>query len=419
MDTPEKRNSEELRSLPERHGAYTVGMLESLKEIEPLSTADALSELTMEIVPFNERLTNYVSQRLGIADDVKSVKKALRQSGNEKGLGFSSANLSQWITKEKWEVYVSPRSIFKLCLAMSLDLAESQRFCFECLYQNWLNYRVAEEAIYIFFIGCQSIFGNETYAKAIETLEWFQSEIAAKADSSRRLAHEEGSAAGYTRLLGGKIRGLSESSFSSQDSAIEAFRTFLRSNSRLFTGIQRSAAETYDLYFREGGIGIRPLTEMYKDKYGLTLPETSYLDNAYVQEDSQRKRLLWGTMNRRAWLEDNERDLDVLQDREIRTEEHAIGRMRENGIPRGNMVALLFFHFCFENDAQMANGALKEALFDSFYQRTNIVLTDECGMMPLHPRKPLDGLFLRSIARSGSKHPIEYLNQVLTEFYSM
>ena len=185
------------------------------------------------------------------------------------------------------------------------------------------------------------------------------------------------------------------------------------------TGIQRSAVETYDLYFKEGGIGIRPLIDMYKEKYGLTLPETSYLDNAYVQEDSQRKRLLWGTMNRRAWLEENERDLDVLQDREIRTEEHAVGRMRENGIPRGNMVALLFFHFCFENDAQMTNGALKEALFDSFYQRTNTVLTDECGMMPLHPRKPLDGLFLRSIARSGNKHPIEYLNQVLMEFYSM
>ena len=327
--------------------------------------------------------------------------------------------MSQWITKEKWEVYVSPRSIFKLCLAMGLDLAESQRFCFECLYQNWLNYRVAEEAISIFFISCQNIFGNETYAKAIEIFEWYQSEIASKSSASQSSTNEGESAAGYTRLLGGKIRGLSETSFENQDGALEAFRSFLRSNQRLFTGIQRSAVETYDLYFKDGGIGIRPLVEMYREKYGLTLPETSYLDNAYVQEDAQRKRLLWGTVNRRAWLEDNERDLDVLQDREIRTEEHAVGRMRENGIPRGNMLALLFFHFCFENDGQMSNGAMKEALFDSFYQRTNIVLTDECGMMPLHPRKPLDGLFLRSIARSGNRHPIEYLNQVLTEFYSM
>lgn len=78
MDTPESKNSEELRSLPEKHGAYTVGMLESLREIEPLSTTDALSELTMEIFPFNERLTAFVSQRFGVADDVKSVKKALR-----------------------------------------------------------------------------------------------------------------------------------------------------------------------------------------------------------------------------------------------------------------------------------------------------------------------------------------------------
>ena len=419
MTTPESKNSEELRSLPNLHGAYTVELLARLKEIAPLPTAKALKELTMEIVPFNERLTSYASLKFEIDDDIKAVKKALRQSGKDKGLGFSSSNLSQWITKEKWEVYVSPRSIFKLCLAMDLDLAESQRFCYECLYQSWLNYRVAEEAIYIFFIGCHDIFGDETYAKAIETLEWYRSEFQSNENQSQEKHLQEGSAAGYTRLLGGKIRGLSESGFSDQDQAIEAFRAFLKSNNRLFTGIQRSAAETYDLYFKEGGIGIRSLVEMYKEKYGLTLPETSYLDNAYVQEDSQRKRLLWGTINRKAWLEENERDLDILQDREIRTEEHAVGRMRENGIPRGNMVALLFFHFCFENDSHMTNGTLKEALFDSFYQRTNIVLTDECGMMPLHPRKPLDGLFLRSIARSGNRHPIEYLNQVLSEFYSM
>ena len=29
MDTPESKNSEELQSLPEKHGAYTVGMLEA------------------------------------------------------------------------------------------------------------------------------------------------------------------------------------------------------------------------------------------------------------------------------------------------------------------------------------------------------------------------------------------------------
>ncbi len=419
MITPEDKNLEELRLLPKKHGAYTVEMLESLKDIEPLSTIDALNELTMEIVPFNERLTSFVARRFGIADDVKGVKKALRESGKEKGLGFSSANLSQWITKEKWEVYVSPRSIFKLCLAMNLNLAESQRFCFECLYQNWLNYRVAEEAIYIFFIGCQNIFGNDAYAKAIEMLEWYKLEASSALNHLQGGSKETESAAGFTRLLGGRIRGLSESDFADQNHAAEAFRAFLKSNHRLFTGIQRSVVETYDLFFKEGGVGIRSLVEMYKEKYSLTLPETSYLDNAYVQEDSQRKRLLWGTMNRRAWLEENERDLDVLQDREIRTEEHAVGRMRENGIPRGNMVALLFFHFCFENDAQMANGALKETLFDSFYQQTNIILTDECGMMPLHPRKPLDGLFLRSIAGSGNRHPIDYLNQMLTEFYSM
>lgn len=419
MAIAENKNSEELRALPEKHGSYTVELLESLKEIEPLSTTNALRELTMEIVPFNERLTSYVSQHFCIEDDVKSVKKALRQSGKVKALDFSSSNLSQWITKEKWEVYVSPRSIFKLCLAMDLSLTESQRFCYECLYQNWLNYRVAEEAIYIFFIGCREIFGNDSYAAAIEMLDWFQTEIDSPASAYDSSLGQEGSAAGYTRLLGGKIRGLTDSDFSDQSQAIEAFRAFLKSNHRLFTGIQRSANETYNLYFKEGGIGIRPLVEMYRGKYGLTLPEISYLDNAYVQEDSQRKRLLWGTINRKAWLEDNDRALDVLQDREIRTEEHAVGRMRENGIPRGNMIALLFFHFCFENDNQMTNGALKEVLFDSFYQRTNVVLADECGMMPLHPRKPLDGLFLRSIARSGNRHPIEYLNQILNGFYSM
>ena len=114
MLTPENKNSRELQSLPENHGTYTVELLESLKEIKPLSTADALRELTMEIVPFNERLTSFVSRHFGIEDDVKAVKKALRQAGKDKGLDFSSANLSQWITKEKWEVYVANKYNQKL-----------------------------------------------------------------------------------------------------------------------------------------------------------------------------------------------------------------------------------------------------------------------------------------------------------------
>lgn len=416
MDYSSSEN-DELHNLPNRHGSYTTQLLDGLRDSTPLTSLEALDELTMEITPFNERLTEYVSCRLAIPNEVKPVKKALRKASEEKGLGFSSANLSQWITKEKWEIYVSPRSIFKLCLALELDIPEAKRFTYECLYQNWLNYRTAEEAIYIFFIGCQELFKNRTYQTALETIEWYKS-IETERSVVTEFMPEELSASGYTRIISSKIGELSNIDHQTQEQALNAFRSFLVSNSQHFTGIQRSAMETYNTYFKEGGIGIRPLVDLYREEYGLTLPETSYLDSAYVQEDSTRKRLLWGTVNRKSWLETNERDLDILQDREIRTEEHAVGKMRENGIPRGNIVALLFFQFCFENAGAATNPAMCRELFEIFYRRANTVLIDECGMMPLHPRKPLDALFMRSVASSGSRHPIEYLNQVLEDFYS-
>lgn len=414
--SPETKNLSDLCSLPQRHGAYTLELLDALREPKPLSTHEALSELTAEMVPFNERLTEFVSRQMLIRDDVKTIKKALREASKEMGLGFSSANLSQWITKDKWEVYVSPKSIFKLCLAMELDLADAQRFCYECLYQSWFNYRVAEEAVYIFFIGAQHIFGNDAYRSAMAVIEWLDSER----DNTKRELHDANdTASGYTRILGGKIRGLSESNFEDGDHAIRVLKDFLHSSMRLFTGIQKSAVEIYDTFFSEGGIGIRPLTSLYKDLFGLTLPETSYLDMAYIQEDSQRKRLLWGTVNRKEWLKDNDRNLDIIQDREFHTEEHAVGRMKKGGIPRGNIVALLFFQFCLDNDKAFKAGADNEELFEMFYRRANTILVDECGMMPLHPRKSFDSLFMRSIVNSRRENPIDYLNRVLENFYAM
>ncbi|WP_296010557.1 hypothetical protein [uncultured Adlercreutzia sp.] len=412
--SPETRNLEDLRSLTRKHGAYTVSLLGALHDPKPLPTYDALRELTAEIVPFNERLTRFVSEHLQIDDDVKKVKKALRNASKGKGFEFSSANLSQWITKDKWNILVSPKSIFKLCLALELDLAEAQRFCYECLYQTWFNYRVAEEAVFIFFIGAQHVFKERTYAAAMETIEWVSANT-----SVPEVCGLPDSAENYTRVLGGKIRSLAEDSFSDKDHAMRVLRDFLRSNMRLFTGIQQSVIRTYDLFFSEGGIGIQPLTALYKDIYGFTLPVTSYLDAAtYIQEVPQKKRLLWGTINRREWLRDNDRDFDIIQDQEFRTEEHAVGRMKTRGIPRGNIVALLFFQFCLDHNASFGRGANRSKLFDAFYQRANAILIDECGMMPLHPRKPLDSLFMRSIVNSHNENPIEYLNRFLEDFYA-
>ena len=93
--------------------------------------------------------------------------------------------------------------------------------------------------------------------------------------------------------------------------------------------------------------------------------------------------------------------------------------MRENGIPRGNIVALLFFQFCLDNDKALKAGADRDDLFDAFYRRSNTILIDECGMMPLHPRKPFDSLFMRSIVSSQRENPIDYLNRLLEDFYAM
>ena len=148
------------------------------------------------------------------------------------------------------------------------------------------------------------------------------------------------------------------------------------------------------------------------------LPETSYLDMSCVMGDVKTKRLLWGSLHRQSWLHDNDKDIDLLHEKEIRIEEHAVGKMRQSGVLMGNIIALLFFHFCFENEMELRRGNSREKLFSRFYKTTNMTLVDECGMMPLHPRKPFDRLFLKSIAHSAPQQPIEYINQILESFYS-
>lgn len=410
---------DDLRTLPNRHGSYTLNLLETIREFEPLSINAASNELIAEVVPFSERLTSYVANHFKIANDIKAVKRVLRNESERKHLEISSANLSQWITSEKWEVTVSPQNIFKLCLAMNLDLQQSQHFTYECLYQNWLNLRIADEAIYLLFLGNQELFGTETYQLARGLIEWHKKELG-PTRTHQRVNPGTNSIESYTRLLGAQVKGLSNASFPTPEQALESFKEFLIDNEALFTGVQQSATRTYLCFFREGAIGIKPLRDLYFEKHGWPLPDASYMDNAYAMDDPQKKRLLWGTTNRREWLRkrrDN-RNLDILPDREIRTEEHAVSRMISEGVPRGNIVALLFFHFCYDHEGQMESPSEKEKLFEVFYRTTNQVLVDECGMMPLHPRKSLDRLFMQSLSRSGKVHPIVYLNQLLEDFYS-
>jgi len=415
---PAANDYDELRSLPGGHGVYTQSILSALEEVKPVPTNTALMELVSEIVPFNERLTEYISLRFDIPDEVKAIKKRLRDEGQHKGLSFSSANLSQWITSDKWEVFISPKSLFKLCLAMGLDIPESKRFAYECLHRTWLNYRVPEEAVYIIILGLQDLFAEDSFSVAEDLVAWLSHGGIACDMGTGHVQSAQG-ATGYTMLLGNGIRNLADRDFSSRVLAIESIRDYLVEYSAAFTGVQRSAISTYNTYFSKGGVGIRPLVDLYRDQTGLALPENSYLDNAYVQEDATRKRLLWGTINRSEWLSKNDRDLDILNEREIRTEEHAVGRMQSAGVPRGNVIALLFFHFCFERRRDFKLGYDRKSLFSEFYEMTNYTLVDECGMMPLHPRKQLDALFMRSIANSGKMDPIDYLNQLLEDFYAM
>lgn len=148
------------------------------------------------------------------------------------------------------------------------------------------------------------------------------------------------------------------------------------------------------------------------------MPVSSYLDMSNTGRDSHRKRLLWGSAERRRWIAENGQDWDVLNDREIKLEHHAVENMQRTGILRGNMLALVFFHFCLENRQEFSNAGGREELFARFYRIADRILVDECGMTPLHPRKQFDRLFLSSVALCGQMDPITYLNRLLERFYA-
>ena len=410
--------SPDLERLLIAQGERTRIVLSDLHASKPFSASEAQNQLLSETPPFCERFSQFLSRHYGVEDDIREVKVCLRESGREKHLEFSSANLSQWLSGSKWEQSLDARSLFKLCLAMGLSVEGGRAFAYDCLHQTWLNYRIAEDAVYLFFLEHQELFGNEAYARACEVIEWFKDH---ESDASEvKLGGGEGdcSAAGYTRLIGREISAFS-CGVSSQVQAIDGIKQCLLRNRRAFSGIQQSAVQTYNTYFSEGGIGITPLTELYKDAEGLTLPRSGYLDGSYIQDIPGRKRLLWGTANRASWIENNGRDLDVLNRRDILIEQHSVGKMLRRGVPRGNIIALLFFHYCLERRREFFRNDNRSGLFDEFYERVNTTLVDECGMMPLHPRKPFDALFLKSISSYPvGSNPIVHLNQMLEDFYA-
>ena len=405
-------------ALSARHGTYTQKLLLNYCLSSPMTANEAFIEIAKEMDPFNVRLSRYVASRFDIEDDEEVVKTQLRKAGKEKGFEPDSwrISLNQWISHERQEVYLSPQSIFKLCLSMELDIEESVHFIYDCLYKNWFNYRVIDEAIYFFFLGKQDLFGNETYANARQTLKRLLSDISTQGTANKGLP-EGYDNAGYTRVLGDEIRLTFDEEHSHKQEAIDAIERCMRSNAWLFTGVQISGIRTYDTYFNTGGVNFKSLRTLYHDATGATLPETSYLDMAYMKDDIRSKRLLWGIDNRRDWLEINDQDCDILNEKEIRIEQHSVGKMRTAGVLRGNIIALLFFHFCYENADDLKNDA-RNQLFNRFYKTTNMILIDECGMMPLHPRKPFDKLFLTSLANSGHESPIDMLNNTLVKFYN-
>lgn len=402
----------DLRSARHRVGDYTKHLLNEYSSSELMTSEEAFNSLAAEHLPFAERLTRFVSGRLGIPDDPKDVKRAIREASDRKGLGISSALLSQWFAPDKGEIRISTPCIFKLCLALELTLDQAVGFVYDCLYQNWFNYRNAEELVYIFFIGLQDLFGNGTYEAARSVIEAL--------DSRKQVANPAHiqDVTGYTKLLGAGIKDLLESGFTSADEALDALDHYLESSWPILTGVQRSALRTYDTYFKTGGVGLRPLTEMYREVTGFVLPETSYLDMTGVGAEVKRKRLLWGALNRDMWVKANGSDWDILNKEDIKLEHHSVKRMLTQGMCRGNIVALLFFHFALENKGLFTSKVSHGILFQRFYESLNMTLVDECGMMPLHPRKPFDRIFMLSIANSKGD-PIVYLNELLERFYSL
>lgn len=396
-------------------GRYTHALLRSIEQVPEVSTNEALVAILTEVIPFNERLTAFIAERFDVPDTAQSARAVLRRESEQQGLGFSSALLSKWLTKERLEVNISSRSLFKLCLALHLNLEESREFAYRCLRQNWLNCRVAEEAVYVFFIAGQSLFGDDAFRKTEEVLAWLGD---TRRESPQGNWPAQYDAPGFTRVIGEELTGLISEECADPDRAIMRLKDFLAANVPLFTGVRLSALRTYNMFLSEGGVGIEPLTSLYHRTTGLTLPESSYLDPAHALKDPTRKRLLWGAAGRTAWLKSNERDGDLLDENEIKLEEHAVGRFQREGVPRGNMIALLFFHFCLENSERLAEQGSRESLFRQFYETTNRTLVDACGMTPLYPRKAFDALFLRSIANSGGTDPVVYLNTLLSDFYA-
>ncbi len=409
------------------HTAYLYSCLKNQQQ--PLAVHQAYSELVASFVPFGERLSAYVSRHFGIEDDVRLVRQILRAQSEKKGLGISSSNLSQWFSGTRREVSLSKRTVFKLCLAMDLDTQTARKFVYDCLYQNWFNHRVLEELVYCFFLGKQCLFGDSAFACSQRFLQDFEELDSNMGDDAPLYAD----ATGYTFMLERGMEALLDSSYTDSKSALGALSDYLQKCLPLLHGIRRSGISTYMLYFKQGGVGIKPLRDMYYDQTAMTLPETSYLDMSDVGVDYKRKRLLWGAVNRSKWISKNGGEWDLLNESEIKLEHHAVDKMIRTGILRGNMIALLFFHFCFEHAEELRARRLKSSdftmaegvdgsdsvLFEKFYKFVNTTLESECGMDPFHPRRPFDRLFLLSIAQYRTEDPVEYLNELLLRYYAL
>ena len=414
-----------LGRLTSGHGPFTMNLLRSLSSVQVRSAREASANLLDSYPYFFERLRDYVADRAGVNSDVKSAKAVLSQASDEKHLGISSRIMSEWLNPDKKREYtIEAENIFKLCLALELDVVESAQFVYSCLHQNWFNYRKAEEYVYCYYLAMQHIYGNETYTRALESASQAKAIVEDAMNETPVDQEAPSDATGYTLLIEQRLISAVDLGTEDADTGSAALLGDIAANKALFTGVKRSAIRQYNTFFENGGIGIKPLRTLYHEREGRVLPKASYLDprdtrteGSYEKNpDKQRKRLLWGADHRDAWLEWGFPDDDILHTKEIKIERHAVAKMQSTGILRGNMVALLFFHFCYEHAEAFKTEGTRGNLFERFYNTTNQIL-DDCGMMPLHPRKMLDSLFLKSVAHSGKKEPIQFFNESLSRFY--
>lgn len=475
-----------------------------LAQSTQVSSREALDALDTEWELFSTRLIRYVADNSPFfieGDDAEAaVRAALREGAKLRGFSFSGGDyFNRWLKDDKyrlvrkskakagvsecekanakvyrviknWQCYLDKETIFKLCLCLQLDIEAARGFVYDCLFLDWFDLRDGEDAIYMFVISQQSLFGEESFSVAKRLRD-------ARGGRRRHVREADGSdfTGATTAVLGAAFSELVEMDYAGDKGRAESdIERFLSDYSAFFTQIKRTAVSRYNEYLVGSGrnVNFDSLKILYersvaeKDPF----PASSYLEMCNSDTgpcEYEENRLLWGSRGREEWCAarrgERERAVeeaartgktvyvpeeqeDILNGRVIALDHGQVGSFlklenkkecvqdRSSGglsaPPRGNILMLYFLHFCYANNEefQSRDPGVQGELCERFIEQANYVL-DDCGMMPLHPRRPLDALILRSVANIPNEDdlapyhpeqpvPVRFLNTMLMRYYA-